>query len=388
MKEKEKVTDYWFTIEPYVFIGLTNQYTLLYNTLDGITIESDKIEVIELVHEAIQKENYGVILLTEQRYRNNNINAFLRELREKFMGDIIDVALSKRKPIQLLPFFNFSDTDKFNVYKKHSFSSYRNMLKNLFELNIHLDFTTNVSKLISFLTSIPGSTTINIIGNIGEVANYSEMLSYFNQHPSVKNILCSYRHLIALQPAFENNFSYRVSIDFPIEEQQWNRSSQILRSQALPVEYVFEVSSFENCQQTEQLVEKYRIEKYRLNPVYTGENIRFFEENVFLSKEDILSTVMTIKDFFFRQAINLYDFGKINILPTGDAYANLIHPVLGNIYTDNIHEIVSKEMDEGKSWFNIRNQAPCNECVYQWLCPSPSDYEIIIGRPNLCHIKQ
>jgi pseudo-rSAM protein len=50
------------------------------------------------------------------------------------------------------------------------------------------------------------------------------------------------------------------------------------------------------------------------------------------------------------------------------------------------HEIVHKEIDNGKSWFRIRNQAPCNDCVYQWLCPSPSDYEIAIGRQNLCHI--
>jgi hypothetical protein len=36
----------------------------------------------------------------------------------------------------------------------------------------------------------------------------------------------------------------------------------------------------------------------------------------------------------------------------------------------------------------IRNQTPCDDCVYQWLCPSPSDYEIAISRPNLCHVKQ
>ena len=55
-----------------------------------------------------------------------------------------------------------------------------------------------------------------------------------------------------------------------------------------------------------------------LNPVYTGDNIRFFEENVFLTKKDTLFTPMTIKDFFSRQAMNIYDFGKINILPNVD----------------------------------------------------------------------
>ena len=101
---------------------------------------------------------------------------------------------------------------------------------------------------------------------------------------------------------------------------------KVLLSQALPVEFVFEVSSEEDVQQSERLIEQYQIDKYRLKPNYTGNNIRFFENEVFLSKEDILSSPMTMKDFFARQAMNLYDFGKITILPNGDVYANLNHP--------------------------------------------------------------
>jgi hypothetical protein len=150
--------------------------------------------------------------------------------------------------------------------------------------------------------------------------------------------------------------------------------------------YIFDVTSDEDSHQADHFVEQFQIEKYRLNPVYTGDNLRFFEKNVYLNKEDILFTSMTVKDFFARQSINLYDFGKINIMPNGDVYANLNHPMLGNIYSNNLHEIVHKEVDEGKSWFRIRNQVPCNDCVYQWLCPSPSNHEIAIGRSNLCHL--
>lgn len=132
MRNERKQLIIGSAIEPYVVIGLTNQYTLLYNTLDGVTIESDKIEVINLLRESVYKDNHGVVLLTEERYFNNHIKAFIKELREKYMGDIIDVALSKGKPIQLLPFYNFSDpdkTDKLSIYKMHSFSSERNILK-------------------------------------------------------------------------------------------------------------------------------------------------------------------------------------------------------------------------------------------------------------------
>jgi hypothetical protein len=378
--------NYWFTIEPYVFIGLTNKCVLLYNTLDGVTLESDQEEVIELLRKMLQDGNSGVILLTNDRYKQKVVNDFISELRKKYMGDIIDVALSNAKPVQLLPYFNFPDKNE--IYKKHNFSSLKNVLENLSEISIHVDAKTNLTKLIPFLQSIPGNPTFNIIGNIKEVTMYNEFLFYFDQHPSPKNILCHYNNAIELQPTFGNNFSYRVSVRFPIDMKQWNDSRQMLINQNLPVEYIFEVLSDEDCLHAEQIIDQFMIEKYRLTPVYNGDNIDFFEKNVFLTKEEILSTSMSIKDIFIRQSMNLYDFGKINIESNGDVYANLNHPALGNISTDNIYEIVHKEVDEGKSWFFIRNQAPCNDCVYQWLCPPPSNYEIAIGRSNLCHVKQ
>lgn len=376
--------DYWFTIEPYVFISYTAKSILLYNTLDGTTIESENEEVIELLKEIIQEKNCGVVLLTHKRYKRKYINLFITELREKYMGDVIDVTLSKGKPVQLLPFFNFPG--KYKIYKRHNFSLLKNVLEHLLEISIHVNTTTDVEILISFIQSIPGSPTLNIIGNIEEVTQYTKLLSYLNQLSSPKNILCCYRNVIALQPLFDNNFSYRISVDFPIDMQQWEISRQILLNQTLTAEYIFDISSDEEFWNAERIIDEFQIEKYCLNPVYIGSNILFFKKNVFLTKEDILSTHMTIKDFFSRQAMNIYDYGKINIMPNGDTYANLNYPMLGNIYTDSIYEIVQKEVDEGQSWFRVRNHTPCSNCVYQWLCPSPSSYEILIGRPNLCHV--
>lgn len=382
----KNVSDYWFTIEPYVFVDIKSKHILLYNTLDGVTIESTNEKIVELLQETLQEENCGVALLTHERYRQEEICCFVDELREKFMGDVINVSLSDGKPVQTLPFYNYSKEQE--LYKKNNFSSYKNILEKLFEISLHIDATTNITELIHFLITLPKNLTFNIVGNMEEAPNYSELFSYLYHCSSPKNILCSYKNVIALQPIFAHNFSYQISVSFPIDVERWNHAMKVLLSQTLPVEFVFEVSSEEDVQQSERLIEQYQIDKYRLKPNYTGNNIRFFENEVFLSKEDILSTPMSMKDFFARQAMNLYDFGKITILPNGDVYANLNHPSLGNIYVNNIHEILHKEVEEGKSWFRVRNQAPCTDCVYQWICPSPSNYEIAIGRPNLCHLKE
>lgn len=380
------VTDYWFVIEPYVYISVNDNYVLLYNTIDGVTIESDRAEVINLVRGTLQKENCGVVLLTYEQYKQNKINGFIEELREKFMGDIIDVTLSNGKPVQLLPFYNLSD--KHELYIRHNFSSFKNVLENLIEISIHVDYTTNVNKLISFLQSVPGNLTFNICGNLGDVVDYKELMSFFDKQPSSKKIFCSYTDIISLQPIFNNNFSYIISVNFPLYIQQWNNSRQIFLNTSLPYSYVFEVTNLEDCQQVEDLVEQFNIEKYQLKPVFTGNNLDFFKENVFLTKEDILSISTSIKDIFIRQSMNTYDFGRINVMSNGDIYANIYHPVLGNIFNHSIYEIIQNEVEEGKSWFRVRNQAPCSSCIYQWLCPSPSNYEITIGRPNLCHVIQ
>lgn len=376
--------NYWFTIEPYVFISINNSFVLLYNTLDGVIIESEKTEVISLLQEMVREENCGVILLNNERFMRRNVKNFINEVRKKYMGDIIDITLSKNKPVQLLPYYNYPN--KIDLYKKHNFSPRKNILDNLTEVTIYVDATTNVVKLISFLQSIPENITFNIVGNRKENSQSSLILSYLENYQSPKYILSSYKNFSALQPDFHNNFSYRISVGFPIDMQQWNNSMQILLNQTLPFEFIFDVLSDDDCKQAEQIVEQFQIKEYRLKPIYTEDNIRFFEENIFLNKEDILSASITIKDLFSRQSMNIYDFGKINILSNGDVYANINHSVLGNIYTDSIYEIIHKEVDNGKSWFRIRNEMPCNKCIYQWLCPSPSDYEIAIGRPNLCHI--
>lgn len=210
----ERTCDYWFTIEPYVFIGITNKHVLLYNTLDGITIESDKDDVVNLLHELVRTESCGVVLLTNEQYKQKDINDFIQELRDKYMGDIINICCSKIKPVQLLPYYDICG--KIDIYKNHNFSVYKNILDNLSEINIYVDSTIDVIKLIHFLQSIPKGVTFNIVGDVEKVPEYEKLLYYFNQLSSPKNILCSYKNVIVLQPNFENNFSFKILVDFPV----------------------------------------------------------------------------------------------------------------------------------------------------------------------------
>lgn len=385
MITKKETTNYWFKIEPYVHISIVNSNVLLYNTFDGSFIESKDIEIVKLLKETLLKENCGVVLLTAERYNLDNIRKFIMELRAKYMGDIIDIELSKSKPIQIMPFTSLVNTQE--LFKKQNFPTGKKILEYLSEISIYVDYNTNIMDLNSFLKSLPNISTVNIIGNLKDVANYKELLLVLDQFPSLKKITCNYSNVISLQPEFVNNFSYSILINYPIDISKWNYSRRLLLNQSIPFECIFEVTSMDNYSQINKFIEEFGIEKHQLKPVYTGDNIDFFKENVFLTKDDILSTPLSISDFFINQSMNIFDFGKIAIMSNGDIYANVNYPILGNIHTHSIYEIISKELEEGRSWLRIRNQAPCNTCLYQWFCPSPSNYEIAIGRPNLCHVK-
>lgn len=385
MITKKETTNYWLKIEPYVHISIVNSNVLLYNTFDGSFIESKDIEIVKLLKETLLKENCGVVLLTAERYNLDNIRKFIMELRAKYMGDIIDIELSKSKPVQIMPFTSLVNTQE--LLKKQNFPTGKKILEYLSEISIYVDYNTNIMDLNSFLKSLPNISTVNIIGNLKDVANYKELLLVLDQFPSLKKITCNYSNVISLQPEFVNNFSYSILINYPIDISKWNYSRRLLLNQSIPFECIFEVTSMDNYSQINKFIEEFGIEKHQLKPVYTGDNIDFFKENVFLTKDDILSTPLSISDFFINQSMNIFDFGKIAIMSNGDIYANVNYPILGNIHTHSIYEIISKELEEGRSWLRIRNQAPCNTCLYQWFCPSPSNYEIAIGRPNLCHVK-
>lgn len=377
--------NYWFTIEPFVYVGLTNQVALLYNTLDGELINSNNSEVIYLLNRVLLKDNHGVALLTNEECKSKEIKDFIEELRDKYMGDVLDTSFSKYKPVQLFPYSNYQDRKK--LHKKINFFPYEDVLENLFEVSIYLGKDTDISILVDFLRSMPRTTKYNILGDLNRVDVYEQLFVFLDQSSSTKYIWFPYTEVAVLPFGLNNNFSFIISIDFPLDKQRLEHSWQSLINQDLPFEYVFNISSVEELQKAGEIVEMFDLDNYRLNPIYTGTNIQFLEENVFLTKDDILSNLISLKDIFTHQSMNVYNYGKLNIMSNGDVYANVDNPPLGNICTHSILDMLHKELAEGKSWFHLREQSPCVDCVYQWLCPSPSELEKVIGRPNLCHVK-
>ena len=75
-------------------------------------------------------------------------------------------------------------------------------------------------------------------------------------------------------------------------------------------------------------------------------------------------------------------------MPDGSVKANMNSTVLGNINANSLLEIIYLELHKNTVWRKIRDEEPCNGCLYQFLCPAPSNYEMVISKPNLCNISE
>lgn len=143
--------NYWFALEPYVFVDLKTEHGLLYNTLDSSYIEITDSSILTLLEEMHRPENCGVIGLSADLLNEPPMDSFIKSVREKYMGDLYDVSLSDKKPVQFYPLLNFQKERK-KILEYKSFDLGDDILSNLFEITLYFDKFQN-DKLAFLSTS-------------------------------------------------------------------------------------------------------------------------------------------------------------------------------------------------------------------------------------------
>jgi hypothetical protein len=380
---------YWFFIEPYVYSTFSTKEILLYNTLDGQFVEVKNDFIFNMISDLYKPENGGVILLNKNQLKYKEIRDFIIELRSKYMADIIDVNLSISKPTQILSMYNLQyDVKK---YISNYSSIYAGEIVNyLQELYILFDDNMSETTLRNIKSKFYNMKHVKFIfRNVMKRNNNIYLIKYFNDLLSKKVISDSYENFEFKNSLFEiiKDFYFDIYIKFPIKDNLFKKNIEKILTIDNSAKFIFIVSTESEYDNSLNLINDYQIKNASYELVFTEDNLSFFQDNVYLTKSDILDSKITMNDFFSHQIFNTTDFGIFNINYLGDIFANMNHNKLGNINESTIQEIIYKELLEGESWLRIRDQLPCSDCVYQWLCPSPSNYELMIGKPNLCHIE-
>jgi pseudo-rSAM protein len=94
---------------------------------------------------------------------------------------------------------------------------------------------------------------------------------------------------------------------------------------------------------------------YNVIPIYSGSNKLFFENNVYLTEEDILELKPELKTIHTNQILNSNFFGKLFITPDGKIYENINGNCIGQINNSNLAEIVYNNILNGVCRFKTRS---------------------------------
>ena len=408
--------DYWLYIEPHVYCVIKDRQALLYNTLTGATIETAVPEIITLLQALHEKENLGAICVQGKQLAQNPTHDFVVEFCGKNMGNIVDIAQLPEKPVQLMPVLNLQhDVDK--LQKRDERSLGENLLYYLHTLNIYLYsgcqrscpfcedcFRQSLCCKKTFhgvqpdMMDIP--TLQNLLsqiryGNVGKINLLGGNLPDYPCYSELPSILADFQERVHIWNHYANftdsqtvlpGFMYDIPVTFPVEDEAWQNCRTLLED--VRACYHFFITDATTYEKSVTLIKQYGIDKYKICPVYTGHNLNFFEEYIYTDRDDIFKSKIPFRRIFAHQKMNTHFFGTLTVLPTGDVYANVNCPSTGNIKTGRLLDIIHTEMLDNTAWRIIRDTNPCSKCLYQYLCPSPSNYEIAIGQPNLCHVKK
>lgn len=403
-------------LEPYTFCFAKKKDILIYNCISSSTKLFENVERLNNLITGNKDFNLVYsIELTEEDLVSPEIIEFIEFIRESFSGDIIDTSRMGR-PIVFPPNLKFQSSVQ--RLKQGSFRELSDEIYQLLDeisiyiggcnpnsLLINIDvikqfdycFKTNgkyleingIRRMIHSLINC-NLKNINIIG--GNVFTYPDLeilLKELNVFSFTKTIYSTYKDSIVKNNLFQYfsnpNYILKILIDFPADRLLLERNINALLQNSCSLEYLFAIKSIDEFEETKSIIATLNLRKVEIRPVFTGDNFDFFEEYVFLSQKDLLESKMTKKDIFINQSLNTNYFGKLKIMPSGKVYTDFNRPHIGRIDTPLL-DLLYLEMSKTISWLRIRDQKPCTDCVFQWFCPSPSGYEQVIRRPNLCKI--
>jgi pseudo-rSAM protein len=399
---------YWLFLEPYVHAIVRGSQGLLYNSVSRkyqVISVSDRLGYI--LESLCKPEQNYIIALPRNITVLPEVKSFIGVLRRHFMGDCIKANRTDIKPFNPFPH---------PVIKKKSEPVLKDFIR---EISFYADMPgmpdhqiyNQAYRQFFFPRIAAGRPEMPGSGLIGSVLEQMRPLKSANvnfvgispDNPSVFEILSSatkelpFRFTFYLSPGapvptIPGWMARRISLVFLVIQPSdmpsadhpeiWSKIAGFKT-----VEFHFVVRNMEEVSAFSETAVLNGITKFAFKPFFDGQNLDFFKEQVFIGEEDVRMSRPGQNHVFSRLIMNDNDFGKFHVMPDGTVFANTNDPTVGVIPQNTLLDLVDYEMKKGISWIRSRTKVqPCNDCIYQFLCPPVSNYELLINRFNFCHI--
>lgn len=398
---------YWFSLNPDTFLWKSNEQVLLYNTIvqKSLIFKNDK-DISSVVSQLEDIESLYCIELSELEIKNQVLNSLIKDIVDSKFGNIALAKVGEKKPAFFVPVLKLQKhINKIDHFVKEN----DNMLIYLHQIDIYVNeeqknglyiseesvTETNIpyTDLVEFLKTFINKSSLNTINICGDnLLKYPDielLINIIGETKIHKVINLKLDHFqtgikdLLLWKSKPNKI--RIIVEPDSDHEQFLSIIETTKLLDICIEWQFKISSEKDYEEAENIIDSLEIESYEIKPFFNSSNQDFFEKFIYLTEEDIQNSQLTKREIFAHQVLNTNDFGKISVKADGAVYANLYQPPLGTI-NDPINEMLYKELNSHSSWLRIRDTAPCANCIYKWLCPSPSNYELELGKPNLCHV--
>lgn len=399
---------YWLVLYPHVFLWVKKQKGLVYN--------SDNYKLIHFHNEGLLTVLVDKLLQIDNLYRVTIDTSFLsNEIVESWVNDLLvaECALLiecngiNNCPVSLKPELKVQDS--IDAYRRmHDEKTGLPIMSNLHKLVFHIngslfgndDYSEqviyprtgtmhlSVNEICSFINSFGDTSFLSeivLVGCLWEFPNYTSLILFLRELGVVIAVYCTEADFLCYgYSKLESDIIYHICIT-DSEFEYCQPLADVSRNYNIHIDFI--VTSIIEYEYANELIERYQLsDNSRIYPVYTGENQNFLRDNLYLNEQDFEEICLTKREIFANQVINSNFFGVFTVLSNGTVFSGNMQFKIGTIQ-DDLYSLVYCEIISENSWFYIRNQKPCIDCVYQYLCPSPSTYERVIGEPNLCHIK-
>ncbi len=393
--------EYWFAVYPHCFLWLKGEEGLVYNTKNYAKILfCNEGLLAEKTGQLVVMENLYCIRLTEEELADEKLNGWVQNMVAQECGALVEDNGINQRPLSLPPILKVQDEADYYRWE-HRQGIDGNVIENLHRLVFHINGSKYGNELYAKQTIYPTVsfemlsakdilrfamnarvspflTEIVLVGNPFVYEGLEELMESLQTICPV-SVYCTWQDVMNFLSDVEK-LSTKANLHIMAT------GDAVLDKLPQEVNYTFLVTSEQEYEAAMEFEGKYRLEHTDIVPVYTGNNLSFFEECLYMDEEGIQDIALDKREVFIRQKLNIQDFGRLTVIADGKVYANPNRSAIGHI-GETPHAIVYREITEGSSWLRIRDQKPCCDCIYQWLCPSPSHYEDVIGKPNLCHIK-
>lgn len=391
-------------IEPYVDIVVGCNSILFYNTFTGDSYISTESPIVELFsHVNNYLYSYSITADLED---NSVFQKFLCVLSQKNIGKMLQgkgvapvqlsmahnlefVRVSRNNTKQQISHLNIINVAIYlnGITSKHTYSNaYKQFLccKNS-------DGQIELDDIVEFLAPLKEANSLVRIhllgGNVFDYTYFASILHYIETtfHNVSLFVHCNLMDLTERNISFINSSGHKFIVTVYPDDNVFRLPNLI----AAKCEFQFVVESESDMNKIEQLLLNYHEVKYSIVPYYNGLNIKFFEENVFTTADDILQQPLSMNDIQKNKAINTSNFGRIIIDIDGNVYDNINFSPIGQCCRDSVVQVAEKEISEKLRWFSIRNCVePCKRCLYRNLCTPVGNLEFFMNQNNLCHAYQ